>query len=506
MAHLKVLFFNPNPRSMSLISPVVSLFHSIFEENAIEMRFFDTSFYEMSDEYANSDKFLSDNLVIKGYEENFEQVMENLPPYPVHGSVIEDLRQEVEEFQPHVIMGSAMESTVSLTRKLFKGIRDFGLPHVFGGVFPTFAPEMALSFPEVDYICKGEGERVIVPLIRTLAEGKDPFGLPGIWTKNTDGTLNEGLIASAVDLDDAPRFNAAPFHERRFYRAMAGKIYRMFPVESHRGCPLRCTFCNSPIQDDLYREETGKRYFRKKSVKKVLEDVRYFVEECNAEYLFFWADNFLSYSRVEIDEFCEGYAEYMIPFFASSYPTTLDEYKIDRMASVGLNRLGMGVEHGNEEFRSKVINRPYTNQKAIECVQVLKKYPQVEYSLNNIVGFPTETPELHQDTVELSRALKAHTSSCSIFTPFHGTSLRKLSLEKGFLKDPQALAPTNSEESILEMPQFTKEQIYGKARTFNMYLKFPRSSWKDIEKAEKVTPEGNRIWKELKGEYETLYA
>ena len=35
----RVLFINPNPRTMSLIQPVVSLFYGIFRNAGIEMRF-----------------------------------------------------------------------------------------------------------------------------------------------------------------------------------------------------------------------------------------------------------------------------------------------------------------------------------------------------------------------------------------------------------------------------------------------------------------------------------
>ena len=34
-----------------------------------------------------------------------------------------------------------------------------------------------------------------------------------------------------------------------------------------------------------------------------------------------------------------------------------------------------------------------------------------------------------------------------------------------------------------------------------MYVKFPKSRWKDIEKAEKFDDEGNKIWNELRQEY-----
>lgn len=492
---------NPNPRSMSLVQPVVGLFAAILEQNGIEMRFFDTTFYDVTDKYIDANKYMQDNMAVQSPDaRDLSSILEAPKP---RIQLFTDFRKEIEDYQPHVLLVSAVESTVLLAREMLQSVRDLGVPTVLGGVFATYAPKLAISFDEVDVICVGEAEDILVPLIKGMVERKDVSKLPGIWTKTKDG-ITQSPLASPVDLNKLPRFNAEIFEDSRFYRAMGGQVYRMFPIESHRGCPLVCTFCNSPVQNEMYKKETNAKYYRPKSVDQVMEDVRYVVEEKGAEYLFFWADNFLAYSKEETDEFCRQYSEFKIPFYAQSYPTTLNEYKIEKLSQVGLHRLGMGFEHGNEKFRKDIIKRPYSNQKAIDQTTILKKY-NFTYSLNNIVGFPTETPELHMDTVRLNRLLKPHSASCSTFTPFHGTPLRALSLEKGYLKDPDLIAPTNTERSILDMPQFTADQIYGKARTFNLYLKFPENRWQHIQKAEAPTQEGNKIWHELKQEYKEKF-
>ena len=99
----------------------------------------------------------------------------------------------------------------------------------------------------------------------------------------------------------------------------------------------------------------------------------------------------------------------------------------------------------------------------------------MQFSCNYIVGFPGETPELHMDTVELNRKLQPHSASCSIFSPFHGTPLRDVCLENGYIRDTSMLCASNAEESMLDMPNFTKEQITGKQRTFALYanVRFP---------------------------------
>jgi len=48
--------------------------------------------------------------------------------------------------------------------------------------------------------------------------------------------------------------------------------------------------------------------------------------------------------------------------------------------------------------------------------------------------------------------------------------------------------------------QYPAEEIDGLRKCFILYVKMPLSRWPEIERAEKSTPEGNRIWKELREE------
>ena len=70
------------------------------------------------------------------------------------------------------------------------------------------------------------------------------------------------------------------------------------------------------------------------------------------------------------------------------------------------------------------------------------------------------------------------------------TSLRKLCEDKGYI-DPNALAHIFTKDSMLTMPSMTKEEIRGLMKTFVLYARLPRDYWKEIEVAEKDTPEGN---------------
>ena len=88
-------------------------------------------------------------------------------------------------------------------------------------------------------------------------------------------------------MDNNPLIDMSLFEDARFYRPMGGKVYRMFPVETHRGCPYKCTFCNSPSQMKMYKEESGTNYLRRKSFENMRNELLFYKNEMKAEYLYF---------------------------------------------------------------------------------------------------------------------------------------------------------------------------------------------------------------------------
>jgi anaerobic magnesium-protoporphyrin IX monomethyl ester cyclase len=493
----KVLFIYSNPRKMSLVPTSIALFSKLLKSVGVSLELFDTTLYDNQDGSADPDKLEEKDLLVKPFSDNLNQYKDRIIYKRTNPH--EDLGRTISRFHPDLLAITAVESTFLESINLLKSIRHHKIPSIVGGVFATFAPDAAISYPEVDMICVGEGEGALLELVRKMRAGEDYSSVQNLWVKKKDGSIVKNPIAPPVNLDDNPLIDIEIFETSRFYRAMDGKIYKMFPVETHRGCVYRCGFCNSPLQNKMYKENTGKKYFRQKSISKVKEEIEYF-KKLGAEYLFLWADNFFAYPKKMIDEFCEMYSDIGLPFYCQSHPENLSVEKIEKLKAVGMQRIGIGIEHGNEKFRREIVKRDYSNEMLIERLKILTDL-EVQYSVNNIIGFPGETPELVMDTVELNRRHTASDISCSIFTPFQGTELRKMALDLGYLKNPDILAHTNSESSILEMPQFPPDKILGKRRTFNMYVKFPKERWKDIMLAEEMTPEGDAAWQRLKTEY-----
>lgn len=478
---------------MHMLPPAIGLFSALLKREGHTISLFDSTHWIIPGENAfDSDKEKEKNLNVKPFDTSiFDRSLRTTDVY-------DDFKKHVETFSPDLIAVSATEDLFPIALRLLQTVRNTGIPTLLGGVFATFAPEFCLSFPEIDMVCIGEGEKAIVELCSRMERKKRYDDVKNLWIKKKNGTIVRNPLNEPVNIDENPFIDFSIFEESRFYRPMAGKIYRMLPVETHRGCPYSCTYCNSPSQRGLYLRETGKGFFRKKKVGNLYKELLHFKKVLKADYFYFWADTFFAYSDREISEFCEMYEEIGVPFFCQIRPEMVKKNQIDRLKKIGLNRLAFGIEHGNEKFRREVLSRKMSNTNIIKSSQILDHY-DISYSVNNIIGFPYETRDLTMDTIELNRSINAADFNAYSFTPFHGTHLRKVAEDLGYI-ERNTIARSITKPTILKMPQFSMEAIEGIRRCFVLYIKMPKSRWKEIRKAEELTPKGNNIWRKLRDE------
>ena len=105
---------------------------------------------------------------------------------------------------------------------------------------------------------------------------------------------------------------------------MAGKVYIAIPVETNRGCPFKCTYCNSPSQVDLYKDNNCGHFFRKKKIDRVLAELEALRNQWKAEYVYFPSDTFLIMKDDEFNQFVEGYQDTNLPYWIQTRPRDCD--------------------------------------------------------------------------------------------------------------------------------------------------------------------------------------
>lgn len=365
------------------------------------------------------------------------------------GNLYVEWRKKVLDYNPDVIISSLVEDNYPLWLKMMDTVSDIDFISIVGGVFPTSAPQWFEG--KCDYICRGEGDEAIPEIIARIDEGKSASDIPNVYPNP---------LRYALDVDTLPILDLSIFPDKSLHRPFKGKVIRHALLETQRGCPFGCTFCNSPEKNLIYNRERAGKFHRRRSIKNIENEIRSYVEEYGIEFFWIVTDTLLTMPSEEFDEFCDMYSEFKIPFWCQTRPELLTDYQAKRLKDIGCASLSIGVEHGGEEFRAKVVGRKYPNKLALDAFDIAY-YNGLNTDCNFIVGYPYETIDNAWETVEFARQLKCKDINCALFTPYHGTQLRAVCEAEGFIEKDLVCQLNTEGHSYLDMPRpyMTKEEI-----------------------------------------------
>ena len=111
---------------------------------------------------------------------------------------------------------------------------------LLGGVGFSVMPDVVLRVTQADVGIAGDGEEVVLALLKSLAEGGDISHLPNLVYRRGE-TISCNSRADA-DLRRMPLPRRHLFDNRRYEQAGA-----MVGIETKRGCGQQCTFCADPL-------------------------------------------------------------------------------------------------------------------------------------------------------------------------------------------------------------------------------------------------------------------
>lgn len=488
---MRVLIVYPN-LPMMLVAPLsIAVFTWIARQEGCEVALFDTT------QYGEGDLSSPENRVKYLQARNlFSESNLNLLK---SSNIEEEFREVIETFGPDLILFSFTEDALKRALQLLRISNTFDIPTVVGGVLATAAPDWLLSFPEVHVLGVGEGEETIRDIIRRIKSGEDMSGVQNLCFKKVGGSIQRGQERQLIKLDDYST-DFSLFSPERFERPMGGMLHRALPVETYRGCPHCCTYCNSPMHNKR-ANGYGRVYLRRRSIDGIRRELMHLLNTYGVNLYYFVDDSFLARPKREIDEFIEMYQDIKVPFWFNTRPEHCSFNVLKRLKDVGLFRVSFGIESGNEQFRRERLGRNITNDRLVSVFNAIDE-SGIQYSINCIIGFPYETREHVFDTIRLARRIRGYDSiTVSIYTPYRGTVLREEAIRNGWL-DPAAMTTHTTATSMLNMPDFTAKQIDGLMQTFPLYVEFDESEWPMIERVELF--QGN--WEEALGRFQAEYA
>jgi len=308
------------------------------------------------------------------------------------------------------------------------------LPVIVGGPHPTYFPDFVRR-PGIDYICQGEGEGAILDFANALQQRDAAMLLqiPNIWAKR-DGEIYQNAPRRFIaDLDTIPREDWTIYAK---YPFLVPYFRNNYPIMTSRGCPLRCSFCFNEKYSQLY-EDKGE-YLRRRTVRSMVDHLRWLVEERGVRRFSFIDDDFI---RVKwLREFAPLYAaEVRVPCTCNVRASTVNDEAAALLKQMNCYCVRMGIESGNDEIRRKVLFKNVSNQRIIDAGRAVKKY-KMDLLTYNIFGIPGESVEKALETYQINKDCGADFAQSSILTPYPGLSINEYIEQMGAL-DPNHLDP-----------------------------------------------------------------
>ena len=366
---------------------------------------------------------------------------------------VAEIAAAVQREQPGLIGISATTRQWLRTRALLAELRlQCRVPVILGGLHPTFAPADVLRHPGIDYVCLGEGEAALLELVQALEAGGGERAaragrIGNIWAA---GGLRPAIRPPIEPIDGIP-FAARDLLDERW-----GVVH----VSTQRGCPFPCTYCAARMYDQLYAEQGGGAYGRRRSHGNVLEELRQVRQGGPLNYVTFLDDTFTIH-HPWVREFCRVYGrEFGVPFSLHARVETVSERLLGELAAAGCRHIVYGVESGSERVRREIMQRSASNQRFRDVFRWTRQ-AGILATANYILGIPGETVAEMEATMALHEELQPADFGVFVFYPYPGTALFHLCRERGWLPEDYLEQPAVHRRSILRLPGVTPEEIDG---------------------------------------------
>lgn len=329
------------------------------------------------------------------------------------GYTVDDVVKKAKDFNADLIGVTMFSFDFVRTYEVINEIKErTQTKMVLGGAHISTVKSEALEKTQADFGVTRDGE---IPLLQLCA------GVPLeeihslIWRKE-DNTITKNPIRKLNwKLDELP----FPAYHKFELPKYIHFIDKRLPIETSRGCPYSCTFCDVKVSMG--------QAFRPRGPDHILAELKYWYDQ---GFRFFeFVDDVFTMDIKRAKKVCQMILDSGMKFDWNCAngirADRVDKELLTLMKKAGCVFVSYGLETGNPEIL-KVIKKA-TTLKKIEETSALTKKVGLKHAVNFIIGHPEETYEKAMDSIKFAKKI-LKTCDYTMFSnmiPYPGTDVYK---------------------------------------------------------------------------------
>lgn len=361
--------------------------------------------------------------------------------------------------------------------------------------------ETLAAFPEIDFVAIGEYDYIVRDLARALLESPAPNGasmhclstIGALGFRRPDGSPARGPVRPPIEnVDELPWI--APIYERfldprNYYFSLAS--YPMVMLIGGRGCQAKCTYC-------VYPQVMHGHQYRTRSPASIVGEMKWIQDHMPEVREIVFEDDTFTGDRAFAKEVAKLVEEQgvRLKWFAN-VRTNVDAETLSHMVDAGFRCCATGFESGD----ALLLKNMWKGQ----ALEQAKKFVDTARGLGVLVhgcfmvGFPGETRETMEKTLDLALRLPLDSAQFYPVMPFPGTTYYKWARENGYLASERFedwLDAEGAHRCVLNLPGLRAEEIEAFCeRAYRRFFFRPGYFWRKVKQALRVPREGARSLK-----------